>query len=188
MTLVPAWQIGLWNAWIFMAAELLTFPLFIRIATNRAPKREGDTVAALPKRDRTLLISSKMIYVPATIYSVFLPLKLGTLWFDIGLPLTLAGLVGWALVLASWGISPRDEPVTRGLYRYSRHPMYVVSLVFFLGVGIATASWVFLLFTAVLMGASFHYAPVEERACLAAYGETYRAYMDRTPKFLGRPR
>jgi protein-S-isoprenylcysteine O-methyltransferase Ste14 len=171
-----------------MAAELLTFPLFIRVATGRAPKTEGHTVAALPKRDRTLLISSKMIYVPAAIYSIFLPLKLGTLWFDIGLPIALAGFIGGVLVIVNWGISPRDEPVTKGLYRYSRHPMYVVSLVFFLGVSVATASWVFLLFTAFLMGASFYYAPVEEDACLAAYGETYREYMNRTPKFLGLPR
>ncbi|MBN1152690.1 MAG: isoprenylcysteine carboxylmethyltransferase family protein [Dehalococcoidia bacterium] len=188
MTLVPAFEIGVWNAWILMAAELLTFPLFFRVAIGRAPQAESHSVAALPRRDRMLLYSSKIVYIPAFIYSIFLPLKLGTLWFDIGLPLALAGLVGWALVLASWGISPRDKPVTTGLYRYSRHPMYVVSLVFFLGVTIATASWVFLLFTAFLMGASFHYASVEEDACLAAYGEIYREYMNRTPRFLGRPR
>ena len=66
--------------------------------------------------------------------------------------------------------------------------MYVTGLVFFLGVSIVTASWVFLLFTALLIGASFYYAPIEEGACLAEYGEAYRAYMNKTPKYLGLPR
>jgi steroid 5-alpha reductase family enzyme len=189
MSLIPAFEIGLWNAWIFMLLDVLTFPLFFRVAVGRAPEGEGkNQVSALSRTNRITLYSSKIIYIPAFIYSIFLPLKLGTLWFYIGLPITIIGLIAGVIVILNWAASPRGEPVTNGLYRYSRHPMYVTAFVFFLGVSIATASWVFLLFTILLIAASFYFAPVEEQSCLEKYGDPYREYMKRTPKYLGIPK
>ena len=189
MSLIPAFEIGLWNAWIFMLLEVLTFPLFTRIAKGRAPEAEGKSqVAAMSKTEKITLYSSKIIYVPALIYSIFLPLKLGTVWFYVGLPITLIGFITGVIVIVNWANSPRGEPVTRGLYRYSRHPMYVTAFLFFLGISIATASWVFLLFTILMIGASFYFAPVEENSCLEHYGDAYREYMNRTPKYLGIPK
>ena len=189
MSLVPAFEIGVWNAWILMLLEVLTFPLFIRIAKGRAPEVEGESqVSAMSKTKRITLYSSKAIYIPAFIYSIFLPLKLGTVWFYVGLPITLIGFIAGVIVILNWAASPRGEPVTNGLYRYSRHPMYVTAFVFFLGVSIATASWVFLLFTILLIAASFYFAPLEEQSCLEKYGDAYREYMKRTPKYIGIPR
>jgi len=188
MSAIPAFEIGAWNAWVFMLLELLTFPLFFRVATDRAPKADSHNVATLPKVKKTLLYSSKIIYIPAFIYSIFLPLKLGTLWFYIGLPITLIGFISGIVVIVNWAASPRGKPVTTGLYRYSRHPMYVTAFIFFLGVSIATASWVFLLFTILLITASFYYAPLEEDSCLTQYGDSYREYMNKTPKYLGIPK
>ena len=186
MSPIPAFQIGLWNAWIFMLLEVLTFPLFMRIAKGRAPETEGKSqVSTLSKTKRVTLYSSKIIYIPAFIYSIFLPLKLGTVWFFVGLPVTFIGFIAGVLVILNWAVSPRGEPVTNGLYRYSRHPMYVTAFVFFLGVSIATASWVFLLFTILLIAASFYFAPLEEQSCLEKYGDAYREYMNRTPRYIG---
>jgi len=189
MSLIPAFKIGVWNAWIFMLLDVLTFPLFIRIAKGRAPEVEGKSqVSAMSKTERITLYSSKAIYIPAFIYSIFLPLKLGTVWFYVGLPITLIGFITGVIVILNWAASPRGEPVTNGLYRYSRHPMYITAFVFFLGVSIATASWVFLLFTILLIAASFYFAPLEEQSCLEKYGDAYREYMSRTPRYIGIPK
>ena len=187
MSLIPAFEIGLWNAWIFMLLDVLTFPLFIRIAKGRAPEGESQ-VSAMSKTKRITLYSSKAIYIPAFIYSIFLPLKLGTVWFYVGLPITLIGFITGVIVILNWAANPRGEPVTKGLYRYSRHPMYVTALVFFLGLSIATASWVFLLFTILLIAVSFYFAPLEEQSCLEKYGDAYREYMNRTPRYIGMPK
>jgi len=85
---------------------------------------------------------SKVIIVPAMIYSVFLPLKLGTTWFCAGLPITLIGILTGTIVLMNWANTPSGEPVTRGLYIYSRHSMYITTFLFFLGITIASASLV----------------------------------------------
>jgi len=189
MSLVPAFEIGVWNAWIFMFLDVLTFPLFTRIAKGRAPEAEGKSqVAAMSKTEKIALYSSKIILVPAYIYSIFLPLKLGTVWFYVGLPITLIGFITGVIVIVNWANSPHGEPVTNGFYRYSRHPMYVTAFVFFLGVSIATASWVFLLFTILMIGASFYFAPVEEQSCLEKYGDAYGEYMNKTPRYIGVPK
>ena len=84
--------------------------------------------------------------------------------------------------------TPPNRPVTKGMYRYSRHPFYVAMLLTYLSVGIASASWIFLsavIIWAVLIGLSVN---DEERYCLEKYGETYREYMDRTPRWIGIPK
>jgi protein-S-isoprenylcysteine O-methyltransferase Ste14 len=124
------------------------------------------------------------------IYSVFLPLKLGTIWFYIGVPITLLGLVGAILVLVNWASTAVGEPVTRGIYRYSRHPMYVTGVFMFLGVSIISASWVFLVLTIIFgVGATRPYfVKIEEAQCLGHYGAPYREYMSRTPRWIGIPK
>jgi protein-S-isoprenylcysteine O-methyltransferase Ste14 len=188
MSLIPAFEIGLWNAWILMLVDAVTMPLFIRIARGRGTPSPSATLAKMSRSRKVIVYASKLIYIPAFVYSVFLPLKLGTAWFYVGLPIAIVGLVMSKVVLANWATAPPDKPVTRGLYRYSRHPMYVAAFISFLGISIATASWVFLVFTIVITALSFYFAPLEEQACLEQYGDSYRDYMKRTPRFLGMPK
>ena len=189
MSLIPAFEIGIWNAWIFMVpfllVNLLYFLLMIKKGAPGGPSR-------VPCKSKTTLLvatSSKIIYLPAIIYSVFLPLKLGTIWFYIGLPITLVGLLGSIVVMMNWAVTPAGEPVTRGFYRYSRHPIYVTGVFMLLGVSIISVSWVFLLFTIIfVVGVTRPYfIKIEEAQCLGHYGAAYREYMNRTPRWVGLP-
>ena len=188
MSLVPAFEIGLWNAWIFMLYNVLTIPFFLRIARRRGASSPASALAAMSRTRKVIIYSSKILYVPAVIYSVFLPLKLGTAWFYVGLPIALTGLITGTIVLVNWATAPPDEPVTRGLYRYSRHPMYLTGFMFLLGVSIATASWVFVLFTIFITVVSLYSAGLEEAGCLEKYGDAYRKYMNSTPRWIGIPK
>ena len=62
----------------------------------------------VPHKSRTtMLVSflSKIIYIPALLYSIFLPLKSEDIWFYIGLPIALLGLIGSIIVVADWAIA-----------------------------------------------------------------------------------
>jgi protein-S-isoprenylcysteine O-methyltransferase Ste14 len=147
MSFVPAFELGFWNAWIFMGPFLLaTLLVMILMMKKGAPGGPVRVVQQACKSKTTLLVASlsKMIYFPAVIYSFFLPLKLGSIWFYVDLPITLLGLIGTILVLVDWADTPAGQPVTRGIYRYSRHPMYVTGVLVFLGVSIISALWIFL--------------------------------------------
>ena len=186
MLLIPAFKIGVWNAWIFMLYLILSFPFFIRIAIKLGVPSLEESELSMGRK--IVAYSSKLLLIPALVYSIFLPLKLGTMWFYIGLPITLIGLITCTVVLVNWATTPPNAPITRGLYHYSRHPMYVTIFIFFLGLGIATASWIFLLFFIVFVVGCFAFVNVEEQGCLKKYGDTYREYMNRTPRWIGVPK
>ena len=185
MSLIPALEIGLWNAWIFMLYHALPMPLLMFIHKGLAKevhKPQSET-------ERKLYPTMWIIWLLVFIYSIFLPLQLGTIWFYIGLPISIVGLSIYTMTIVTFATTPiENEPLTKGLYRYSRHPLYVTQLVIFIGVGIASASWVFLLFSIVYAILSFVIAIPEERFCLEKYGNAYREYMNRTPRWIGIPK
>src|SRR4030067_3611023 len=185
MSLVPEFELVLWNAWIFMVPSLLlmllSVPLFVE-------KGAPGTSMRLSKTKLSFCFVSKFIYFAAVIYSVFLPLKLGTIWFYASLPITLIGLVGSMMTVVSWVNTPEGEIVSRGIYRFSRHPIYVTEVLLLLGVSMASASWVFLLFPLIVGVGAVYFIKIEEAQCIGHYGNAYREYMDRTPRWIGMPR
>jgi len=190
MSPIPAFEIGLWNAWI----PMLYFPLHpvIMILVDKLvgvgniTKKMGNV--PYNKTERRIMNSSMILLCLAAIYSIFLPLKLGTAWLYIGLPIYLFGLMMFVLAIVSIATTPCGKPFSNGLYRYSRHPMTLFSFFMHLGVGIATASWVFILFSVVCAILWFVLVIPEERGCLEQYGDAYREYINRTPRWIGIPK
>ena len=189
MSLVPAFQIGVWNAWIFMIwpwVDMLT----VRLVGLDVYRRASGLPSEMKTSHRYRVVSyvSMAVDTMAVAYSIFLPLKLGTIWFYAGLAIFLTGLAVLTTATINFARTPLDVPITRGIYHYSRHPMYLASLLIYFSVGIASASWVFLLFF-VVQTVSIRMAVVgEECYCLEKYGEAYREYMDKTPRWLGLPK
>ena len=190
MSVIPAFDIGVWNAWIFM----VWFPLhpLIMIVVDRLVgvgninKKMGDVPYTGTEKKMFNYILILMLL--ACIYSIFLPLKLGTPWFYAGLPIYLIGLIMVILAIVNIAITPEGKPFTKGAYRYSRHPMTFWGNITYLGVSIASASWVFLLFV-VVVAILLHYLIIaEERGCLEYYGDAYREYMNKTPRWIGIPK
>jgi len=189
MTLIPAFEIGVWNVWIFMLYYLLTIPLMRLMSKDALGKSDVATPKHLYNKTEKRIVSFyQNSFIPALIYSIFLPLELGTTWFYIGLPICLLGLIMLTIAYLNFATAPLDEPLTKGLYRYSRHPVYLTQALMFIGVSIASASWIFLLFSILRTIASFMLAIPEERHCLKVYGANYRAYMNRTPRWIGMPK
>jgi protein-S-isoprenylcysteine O-methyltransferase Ste14 len=188
MSITPVVEIGLWNAWIFMLLVLLPLPLVVLFRKGVFKKTASIHASILTGTENKIFIFSKIIMLSIFIYSIFLPLQLGTIWFSIGLPVYLLGLILQTIAWVNVATSPVDKPVTKGLYRYSRHPMYVNIPLIFIGMGIASASWLFLLLSIILIITHFYNAIPEERECLEAYGNAYREYMDRTPRWIGTPK
>ena len=188
MSVIPAFKIGFWNAWIFMLIILLTIPFFVRIANKRTiPPQEEEFNKTFSIRNKAIFCSSKYIIFIAAFYSIFLPLKIGTLWFYVGVPIALFGLTGLIIVMVNWYNSEPTKPIMKGLYRYSRHPMYVTYFLISLGTSIATASWLFMLFLILFTVGTVSFADFEEKGLLDQFGEVYRDYRGRTPRWIGIP-
>jgi protein-S-isoprenylcysteine O-methyltransferase Ste14 len=65
--------------------------------------------------------------------------------------------------------------------------MYVTSFLLLLGVSIASASWIFLLFPIIEATGAAYFIEMEEAFTLGHYGTAYHEYMNRTPRWIGIP-
>ncbi len=191
MSLIPAFEIEVWNAWIltlYVALHPLIMMLIDKlVGTGDIFKKMGDT-SAFNKTENIMNIFGTVLFFGLFAYSIFLPLRLGTAWFYVGLALCVLGVVTWTIAIVNIADIPLGKPWTKGLYRYSRNPMHFASFLILTGAGIASASWLFLLLSIVYIILLAIFVTAEERECLKKFGDTYRNYMNVTPRWLGIPK
>jgi len=190
MSLIPAFELGVWNAWILQVLFFLTLIVPNCLMSKEGRKRMKRATQSVPL-DRThkiLAYSTHVLIMPFTvIYSIFLPLKIGTVWLHVGLFIFALALAMSVITSVNFATTPLCEPVTKGVYRISRHPIYLSGFLLYTGIGIATASWIILL-CAILWVVLFHIVlPLEEHFLLEKYGDTYREYTNKTPRWIGLP-
>jgi protein-S-isoprenylcysteine O-methyltransferase Ste14 len=187
MSTIPAFEIGVWNAWIFIIPYLLVnFGLPFMTIGRKSTFWMWPSYTRL---ERICLLVGMLLMGGMWIYSIFLPLSTGTGWFYAGLFVYLLGWVFLVLAYLTFMITPVDKPNTTGIYRFSRHPWYLGMLLIYIGTGIASASWVYLLLALALLATYRNvFILPEERMCCERFGEVYREYMNRTPRWIGIPK
>jgi protein-S-isoprenylcysteine O-methyltransferase Ste14 len=187
MWLTPVFEIGLWNAWVFMLVFFIL--MFIPDILNAVKRGKGEEDFSLfpPMEKNEKLVNGiwGIIYLVGFVYSIFLPMRLNTEWFYIGLLIILPGLIIWIIVIINIVTTPQGEPFTKGAYRYSRHPMFTAQTLILIGVSIIATSLIFLLLSIVLIILLFVTASYEEISCLEHFGDAYRLYLEKTPKWIG---
>ncbi len=184
MSLMPPFKLGLWNAWI------LTLPLIILsiFVAKILVKRESGESPDLTNKEKIVFTAHHIIFLASIAYSIFLLLKLGTLWFYGGLLIYVPGMLIEILALLGFYTTSIDKPVTGGIYSISRHPMYVGTFLINIGISMSCLSWIFLLLAIIGIFLESSLAAMEERWCLEKYGGVYREYANITPKWIGKPK
>jgi protein-S-isoprenylcysteine O-methyltransferase Ste14 len=185
MSAVPGFDLGLWNAWWFLV-YYAAHPLLMMVLDHDMAKKMGSDQVSSGIRERVLAAVLMGSLVAAVTYSIGCPLRLGTWWFYLGAPIAVGGLLLFTVAILNIAHTPLGQPFTTGLYRYSRHPMAVWGSLGLIGAGIAAASWLLLLLVVVSQAAYFVGLAAEERHCLTTYGDAYRSWWERTPRYLGR--
>jgi len=109
--------------------------------------------------------------------------------FDAGIVVCLSGILLRLYSIRTLGrsftydvaISPGQQVVERGPYRWLRHPSYLGSLLVELGFGMSLTNWVALFVPAIWLGTAYAYRiGIEEKALLDGLGAPYHEYMQRT--------
>lgn len=111
--------------------------------------------------------------------------------FFAGLACSVSGLalMGWTYrVFRSWRwraeIDPGHQLMDHGPFRRIRHPIYLSFALFYAGSVLLLPYWIFLLHALASFVAYDYRARAEERVMLEAFGDAYRAYRDRTSRYL----
>lgn len=103
----------------------------------------------------------------------------------VGLGLISVGILGRLWCTLYIGGRKADDIVTTGPYSLSRNPLYVFSAIAAAGVGAQTGSIVISVLFLIVAALAFHVViRREERYLEPVFGEPYRAYCRRVPRFL----
>jgi protein-S-isoprenylcysteine O-methyltransferase Ste14 len=192
------------NLFHLLAVVLVVTAVSISVSFRMRANRSGDRISPVTEEGR-VLYSLRVVFGLALWLGVLAYLiNPGWMaWAQVELPIWLrwtgAAVMAACLPLIYWIFSSLGKNVTpttairkahtlvkHGPYRWVRHPLYSVGLLFFLGFSLLAANW-FLAFT--LPGAFVVLAlrtPLEEARLIEAFGDEYREYMQTTGRFLPR--
>jgi protein-S-isoprenylcysteine O-methyltransferase Ste14 len=182
MEWMPALRVGWLNGWIFLLLLALTDGILFRIFPKAVVTRLFDR-SGWSQKQIVFTVIGKLCAVVCLALIIFTPLKIGSAVFIVGAIVAALGWIGLAKALFDFRNTPLDEPVTRGMYRISRHPQIVMSSVVLLGACIAIGSWSAVLMLLAARVFSHFGIVAEEEVCLKQYGDSYRAYMERVPRY-----
>ena len=183
MELIPTLEIGWLNGWILLAFEFLIQGFLLLIFPKAVVSRLFDR-SGWSMKQRVFTIIGKVFSLACLILIILTPLKINSSVFFAGLILYAIGLAGLVAAMLNFKDTPLNRPVTKGVYKISRHPQIVALFILFLGVCVAIGSWaaLFMLMMSKLMQ---HFGILaEEEVCLRRYGESYRAFMERVPRYI----
>jgi protein-S-isoprenylcysteine O-methyltransferase Ste14 len=120
------------------------------------------------------------------------PLPAWLRWTGVALSVLAGALLTWTL--RSLGTNLTDTVVTRrahtlvtrGPYRWVRHPFYDSMALLILAISLIAANWFLLLSGCAVVALLVVRTRTEEEKLLARFGEDYQAYVLRTGRFLPR--
>lgn len=182
MELIPALRIGWLNGWVPLGLLVLTEGALLKAFPRDVVARLFDR-SGWSKTQVAFTAIGKLFSLACLVLIILTPLKTGSTLFIVGTVLYALGLVGLVVAIFNFRNTPPDQPVTRGLYRISRHPQIAMLFILFLGMCLAIGSWL-ALFALLMSRLPQHFGILaEEETCLAQYGDSYRAYVKRVPRY-----
>lgn len=95
-----------------------------------------------------------------------------------------AGSLAYLITLYYFSISEYNKPVTEGIYKFSRHPLYLSFFIITLGFSFLTESYLELFFSIFYFLSSIKLMKEEEKICENIYGEEYIKYKKRVRMIL----
>jgi protein-S-isoprenylcysteine O-methyltransferase Ste14 len=184
MELIPALKIGWINGWILLCLLYLIFAILLILFPKDVVSRLYNyDRSSWSKTQRAFYIIGKLLALVCLVLIIFTPLKIRANIFILGIILFALGLAGFITALFNFKNTPLDQPVTRGLYRISRHPQVLMLFIMSIGICITIGSGL-VLFILIVSSLFLHSRDLaEEKACLERYGDSYRNYMKLVPRY-----
>ncbi len=172
-----------------MNAFFLIIPLFlIRYGLLRLVNREALPRAALYApmvgKEKVAFVLCQITTILMILYLFLLKVQTDSNWFYLGIAVYLLGAILYSISIIHFAHPKTTGLNVNGLYRISRHPMYVSFFIYFLGCVFLTKSWVLFALLIVYQLSAHWIILSEERWCLEKFGDEYRKYRTRVRRYL----
>ena len=185
-----------------LAVAIFLVGVTISVYYRRKADREGGEKISLKEEGALITVSLRLLGLllwaavfayminPAWIGWARVDLPEWARWLGVAMGAAGDALAYWVFTSLGNNVSPtvvtrkNHTLVTKGPYRWVRHPLYLMGLIGYLGFALLAENS----FIAVITVAAFIVLnirlPKEEARLIERFGEDYRAYMRRTGKFL----
>jgi protein-S-isoprenylcysteine O-methyltransferase Ste14 len=145
------------------------------------------------------IVLAVLYFVGALVYAI---LPSWVMFLSIPLPdwfrLVMVGVAALGILFVSWGywalgknwapsvsgVRKDTVMVTTGLYGFVRHPIYLGAFIFLAALTLVAANLLILLPTLALLALLYTSIDDEEAMLIDRFGDEYREYMKRTPRFI----
>lgn len=190
------------NAFLILLAALLAMRVYFMIRVRRSGERVlpgkqavvregGPVVLAIRVIGFFLLIAFLVLYIAraAWIDKFMFSLPDWLRWVGFGLGLVTVAFWTWTQITldTQWSAQLQlikdHHLITNGPYAWMRHPLYAGLLGWALALALLTANWIFVGICMLSFGGLLWRVPKEEQMMIEAFGDEYKAYMQRTGRF-----
>lgn len=105
-------------------------------------------------------------------------------WFYAGLAIYALGIVLCLASVFNFANPAGNGINVKGLYRFSRNPMYVAYFICFLGCVLLTQSLLLFIILLIFQISAHWIILSEERWCIKEFGEEYKSYMNKVRRYI----
>lgn len=183
MDLLPSLSLEIYNAFWFSLLFIATNIIVLKIS----PKHYKQRVLQFPKQQKTVhkLVSmiNFMLFQGLILLVIFVPVRFHTPCFLPGLIIFLLGYLAYLTSLLNYASSNPEKPVTKGIYHYSRNPQQLATIVMWIGIGFITACCLIIIISLIQLITMYPTFLAQEQSCIRQYGEAYKKYMQKTPRY-----
>ncbi len=182
MEFVPELKLTLLSGGIFLIIFYFLQFVNLTFVSNEMRKKLVDR-STFSRKQWILSFMSKLLGVCVMILMFLTPISNQSIEFLLGVGIYCMGMIGLRISVLNFTSTPLDQPVTKGLYSYSRNPQETMLIVIFLGITLIIGSGLVLTILIISKLLSHYQLLAQEDACLELYGEEYRKYMQRVPRY-----
>lgn len=156
---------------------LLTLAYFIisTASVRMIPKHNIRKFVEIPKLKIHGTIENAL-YIFLLLLPVFIPFSEFLVLRITGIFLFLSGIIIYLAGIVFFAISEYNKPVTEGIYKIIKHPVYTGFSVAVIGTAIAGGSIIYLFLSLVYIINNEFLKKEEERSCTKIYPDSYKKY------------
>ncbi|EGP66094.1 hypothetical protein HMPREF9182_0382 [Streptococcus sp. oral taxon 056 str. F0418] len=161
---------------------LIRFPLLSHFGKNALSR--AAYFAPMEGNEKIAYVIYQISNLGLFLFSCLIGIKFDfSVLFYMGAAIYLLGLTLCAISMRDFARSHANGMNTKGLYRYSRNPMYMAYFIYFLGIALLTQSLTFFVILLIFQLSGHFIILAEERWCLAHFGNSYQNYKKQVRRY-----
>jgi len=183
MEIFPKISIVLSGGWILTVIYLLVnigLPLSKKGSLKRllTPSKQYTSF-----NEKMFYVFSQLSWFVTLFLPIIYPIKINLSNFIPGIIIYTIGTLFTILSLHSYIYTPLNQPVKKGIYQFSRNPIYASYNILGFGIAILTGSWIIFIVHIIEIFTCHFMVLDEEKYCIEKYGYAYQTYMQKVPRY-----